>query len=46
MTWFKYPYRVNLAQIKWIVPINAGTNMYVDNVYFYKAATADPVKQL
>jgi hypothetical protein len=37
---------VNLAQIKWIVPVtNAGTNMYVDNVYFYKAATADPVKQ-
>jgi hypothetical protein len=36
---------VNLAQIKWIVPVtNAGTNMYVDNVYFYKAAT-DPVKQ-
>jgi hypothetical protein len=28
---------VNLAQIKWIVPVtNAGTNMYVDNVYFIR----------
>jgi hypothetical protein len=36
---------VNLAQLKWIVPVtNAGTTMYVDNVYFYKAAAADPVK--
>jgi predicted ATP-grasp superfamily ATP-dependent carboligase len=35
---------VNLAQIKWIVPVtNAGTNMYVDNVYFIRQP-ADPAK--
>ncbi|MFT6747398.1 MAG: hypothetical protein ACJAZ2_001750 [Glaciecola sp.] len=31
---------VDLAHLKWIVPVtNAGTTMYVDNVYFYKAAS-------
>ncbi|MGO4818417.1 T9SS type A sorting domain-containing protein [Flavobacterium sp. W22_SRS_FP1] len=36
---------VDLAHLKWIVPVtNAGTTMYVDNVYFYKPAAADPVK--
>jgi hypothetical protein len=36
---------VDLAHVKWIVPVtNTGTTMYIDNVYFYKAAAADPVK--
>lgn len=36
---------VDLAHVKWIVPVSytpPGVTLYLDNVYFYRAATATP----
>ena len=36
---------VDLAHLKWIVPVTytpPGTTLYIDNVYFYRPATAGP----